>query len=253
MDSRSAPTVSSTEGPAQKMDRMYRWTRHVYDATRRYYLLGRDPMLEDISQRPAGDVLEIGCGTARNLRVLADAAPHHTLYGLDASLAMLATARNTLNRVGCTGSVTLAQGLAEHFDPRLHLGVNGPFDAIFFSYVLSMIPAWRKALGRALTHLAADGRLYVVDFWDQAALPGCVAPVLHSWLHLFDVTPRPALLTTLRALQEEGLISCSVVPVARRYAFLAVVELRANGMDDSGPFPDQVHTRAESVGSTVWK
>ena len=32
-------------GQAAAMDRMYRLTRHVYDATRRYYLLGRDRML----------------------------------------------------------------------------------------------------------------------------------------------------------------------------------------------------------------
>lgn len=251
MDSRSAPTLSSAEDPAQKMDRTYRWTRHIYDATRRYYLLGRDAMLESISQRPSGKVLEIGCGTARNLRVLAHTAPHHTLYGLDASPAMLATARSTLNRVGCTGEVTLAQGLAEYFDPKFHLGVHGPFDVIFFSYVLSMIPAWRRALGRALTHLAPDGRLYVVDFWDQAHLPAFVAPLLHSWLDLFDVTPRPDVLKSLRALEREGVISCSVVPVARRYAVLAVVELRGRRTNELSPFRDRVHSGAESVRPTA--
>ena len=30
------------------MDRMYRWTRHVYDASRKYYLLGRDALIGDI-------------------------------------------------------------------------------------------------------------------------------------------------------------------------------------------------------------
>lgn len=33
------------------------------------------------------------------------------------------------------------------------------FDVIFFSYVLSMVPSWPTALGTALAHLAAGGRL----------------------------------------------------------------------------------------------
>lgn len=233
------------------MDHMYAWTRHVYDATRRYYLLGRDPMLERISQRPAGTVLEIGCGTARNLRVLAETAPHYALYGLDASLAMLATARAALDREGCTGQVTLAQGLAEDLNPRAQLGVEGPFDVIFFSYVLSMIPTWRAALGRALTHLAPDGRLYIVDFWDQADLPPGVAPLLQTWLSLFDVHPRPDLLPTLRALEAAGCLSCAVVPVARRYAYLAVVDLREEWTEH--PVPNVLsrpHPRSP-LGSTA--
>jgi len=32
---------------ADLMDRVYRRQRHLYDATRKYYLLGRDPMLTD--------------------------------------------------------------------------------------------------------------------------------------------------------------------------------------------------------------
>lgn len=47
----------------------------MYGLTRRYYLLGRDELLDRIAARPAGHVLEVGCGTARNLRVLHDAAP----------------------------------------------------------------------------------------------------------------------------------------------------------------------------------
>jgi S-adenosylmethionine-diacylgycerolhomoserine-N-methlytransferase len=205
---------------------MYRWTRHVYDSSRRYYLLGRDAMLDQIAKRPTGRVLEIGCGTARNLRVLDDQAPQHTLYGLDASLAMLATAREKLERDGCTERVCLAQGLAQDLQPKKQFGVDEPFDVIFFSYVLSMIPSWDAALTTALRHLAPDGRLYIVDFWDQGDLPSVVGTALQGWLRLFDVEPRPDLLRTLRALDAEGTLSCSITPVARRYAYLATVAPR---------------------------
>jgi S-adenosylmethionine-diacylgycerolhomoserine-N-methlytransferase len=153
------------------MDRMYRWTRHVYDVTRRYYLLGRDRLIEKIATRPAGRVLEVGCGTAWNLRLLRERAPQHTLCGLDVSRAMLATARRTLARASCARDVTLRQSGAEELSPTDQFGVEGPFDVIFFSYVLSMIPSWPGALEKALSRLALDGRLYIVDFWDQGRLP----------------------------------------------------------------------------------
>ena len=224
------------------MDQMYRWTRHVYDLTRRYYLLGRDDLLGRIADREAGRVLEIGCGTARNLRVLAKEAPQHQLYGIDASLAMLATARDTLDRAGCTGRVTLAQGLAERLDPPAQLGVDGPFDAIFFSYVLSMISEWRVALVQALSHLSSGGALYIVDFWDQADLPRWVAPALQSWLSLFDVTPRPDLLRALQALDERQWLSCTIEPIGRRYAYVAVVE----------PVPEWKHAAIKALLYPEW-
>ncbi|NDH95685.1 MAG: SAM-dependent methyltransferase, partial [Planctomycetia bacterium] len=34
------------------MDSMYRFTRHIYDFTRRYYLLGRDRLLERVVTGP---------------------------------------------------------------------------------------------------------------------------------------------------------------------------------------------------------
>jgi len=244
----------AAEDPSEKMDRMYGWTRHVYDRTRRYYLLGRDALLGHIADREAGRVLEIGCGTARNLRVLAEEAPHHQLFGIDASVAMLATARDALDRAGMTGWVTLAQGLAEQLDPPAQLGVQEPFDIVFFSYVLSMISEWRLALARALAHLADDGRLYIVDFWDQDDLPAWVAPTLQGWLSLFDVHPRPALLHTLRTLDADGVLSCRIQSVGGRYAYLAVVEpipKRTTDAVEALLYPHQHSSLNDSASTTL--
>ena len=227
-DASSAPAQTSPK----KMDRMYRWTRHVYDFTRRYYLLGRDRMLNRIAKRPAGHVLEIGYGTARNLRVLHRKAPLHQLYGLDASHEMLTTARTTLDRADCSGVISLKQGLAEELNPGTQFDVNRPFDVIFFSYVLSMIPSWPTALEKALSHLAPSGRLYIVDFWDQAKLPTPVASLLRQWLSLFDVTPRLDLVRTLQSIDAQGHLSCTITSVARRYAFVASIALK----DEDGDF-----------------
>jgi len=233
----STEDASSRSDAARRMNRMHRWTRHVYDSTRRYYHLGRDAMLDRIATRPAGNVLEVGCGSARNLRVLDSKAPQHALYGLDASLAILAMAREKLEQTGRTEHISLTQGLAQDLNPKTQFGVDDSFDIIFFSYVLSTIPTWETTLDAALDHLAPNGRLYIVDFWDQADLPPVVGTVLQRWLRLFDVEPRPDLLDTLHQLDTESHLSCSITSVARRYAYLATVARRDNGSQES----DQHH------------
>jgi S-adenosylmethionine-diacylgycerolhomoserine-N-methlytransferase len=56
------------------MDGVYRRQRHFYDLTRKYYLLGRDRMIAGLGVPPNGTVLELGCGTGRNIIL---AARHH--------------------------------------------------------------------------------------------------------------------------------------------------------------------------------
>ena len=57
------------------MDRVYRDQRHIYDLTRKYYLLGRDGLIADLDVPAGGAVLEIGCGTGRNLIAVGKAWP----------------------------------------------------------------------------------------------------------------------------------------------------------------------------------
>src|SRR5580658_4770840 len=74
---------SSPSDPAALMDRMYRRQRHIYDFTRKFYLLGRDEAITRLRPAPGDKVLEIGCGTGRNLIKLAQAYPEARLFGLD--------------------------------------------------------------------------------------------------------------------------------------------------------------------------
>ena len=52
---------------AALMDRVYRRQRYIYDLTRRYYLFGRDKLIRELALKPGEAVVEVGCGTARNL------------------------------------------------------------------------------------------------------------------------------------------------------------------------------------------
>lgn len=211
-----APPEAST-GAAGRMDRMYRHQRHIYDLTRKFYLLGRDRLIDGLDPAPGAAICEIGCGTARNLIRLADRRPDLALHGLDASNAMLRTAEGTLRRLP-SARLHLAHGLAQDWTYQSTFGLDRPLDVIFFSYALSMIPPWQAALANALANLRSGGELWIVDFHDAAGLPGWFAVALRHWLALFDVTPRSGLAEHAGALA--GVIDVSATPLYRRYALL---------------------------------
>ena len=90
--------IESLPGHGEAMDRMYRFQRHFYDASRRYYLLDRDRLLDRLAPSPGGSILEIGCGTGRNLIGAARRYPDARLFGVDISQEMLKTALITMCR-----------------------------------------------------------------------------------------------------------------------------------------------------------
>jgi S-adenosylmethionine-diacylgycerolhomoserine-N-methlytransferase len=203
------------------MDRVYRGQRHIYDLTRKYYLLGRDALIQRMEVHEGDRVLEIGCGTARNLIQLARRSPSIKLYGIDASAEMLKTAQRNLSRAGLAHRVTLAHCLAEELSAETSFGLTEPFDTVFFSYSLSMIPEWQAAVDQGLRNLRANGSLWVVDFWDQQSLPTCFATLLRKWLSLFHVHHRPELLTYFQELESSAAVKLYIEPLYRRYAYMA--------------------------------
>jgi S-adenosylmethionine-diacylgycerolhomoserine-N-methlytransferase len=173
------------------MDATYRHQRLIYDATRRYFLLGRDHLIRDLAAKDGSFVLEIACGTGRNLKRVAQHYPKARLFGLDISDEMLRTARQKLGP-----QAHLVQADACDFDGQHLFGVR-QFDRIILSYSLSMIPDWTTALTNAAQHLAPGGQLHVVDFGTQEVLPSWFRQGLNLWLGKFHVTPRPDLQAAL--------------------------------------------------------
>ncbi|GJE17474.1 class I SAM-dependent methyltransferase [Methylobacterium marchantiae] len=189
---------------ARLMDRMYRRQRYIYDASRKFYLLGRDRMIAELAPPTGGSVLEIGCGTGRNLLRIAHTYPTVRCFGLDVSGEMLHTAGRAVARAGLGHRIRFARGDATAFDPAAMFG-EAEFDRIVISYALSMIPPWRAVLAEAAGHLAPAGALHVVDFGDQNRLPGPARWALNHWLAAFDVTPRHDLPQMLPELaRQEG-------------------------------------------------
>ena len=207
----------AASAPRDLMDRVYRHQRHIYDLTRKHYLLGRDHLIEALAPPKGGSVLEIGSGTARNLIAAARRYPAARFYGIDVSPAMLATARGNIAKAGLSGRIVLAEGDAARFEPEALFGVPR-FDRVFFSYSLSMIPEWRSALRRGLEATSEGGRVQIVDFGQQEGLPAAFRSLLFAWLSLFHVTPRADLIAALGELAEARDATFRVMPLHRGYA-----------------------------------
>lgn len=195
------------------MDGVYRYQRYIYDFTRKYYLFGRDRLIEELAPKPGARLVEVGCGTARNLIRIARRYPDAVLFGLDASQAMLETAAKAVARAGLAGRIKLAHGYAEALSPAM-FGETTPFDDAMFSYSLSMIPDWKGALAAARAALAPGGRIHIVDFGDLEGFAGPLRAALLAWLRLFHVAPRAELQGALEGKPGDFRV------LTGRYAFL---------------------------------
>ena len=130
----------------ERMDRRYRYQRHVFDLSRKLILFGRDRAIAALRLGDACSVLEIGCGTGRNLKRMADAHPALRLIGIDISDEMLKSARTKFARAQRDQRVTLLHG-----DAVVPTDRKAP--RILMAYSLSMVPDWRRALAIAIDTL----------------------------------------------------------------------------------------------------
>ncbi|WP_228726965.1 class I SAM-dependent methyltransferase [Novosphingobium aureum] len=190
---------------ASLMDKVYRWQRPIYDVTRKYYLFGRDRLIGELDARAGMAVLELGCGTGRNLELIAKAWPGARLYGLDISAEMLKSARGRLG-----GKGRLALGDATAFDAQALFERIG-FDRIVLSYAVSMIPDWQRAVRRAAASLVPGGSLQVVDFGPCDGLPAPLRALLYRWLARFHVAPRLDLPALAAEIARNHGLACEVV------------------------------------------
>jgi S-adenosylmethionine-diacylgycerolhomoserine-N-methlytransferase len=207
-----------------RMNRMYRRQRHIYNGTRRYYLLGRDHMIANLQPAAGASVLEIGCGTGRNLILAARQHPDARFFGIDVSTQMLTSAISAISRHGLSKRIRVAHGDGTAFDPQTLFGTPS-FDEVMISYSLSMIPDWSRVLEAAFSRLKPGGRLHIVDFGGLERLPGIVRTLLLRWLAMFDVTPREDLERVLSAMAESTGAHLTFERPFRGYAQYAVLRL----------------------------
>lgn len=204
------------------MDETYSFHRHIYDFTRKFYLFGRDRLIHRLAPPKGGTVLEVGCGTARNLIVAAKRYRDARFYGFDISDAMLETARKSVAKRGLSERITLAQGDAGAFDVQSLFGLT-QVDRVFMSYTLSMIPPWQEAIELGARALAPGGSLHIIDFGQYERLPGFAKRWHFKSLNDFHVFPRRELPAVLKRIAEDQGLAMEFTPLYRGYAWSATL------------------------------
>ncbi len=115
-----------------------------------------EAVLAALGDRPIRNLLDLGTGTGRMLRLLAGRAAR--AVGLDASHAMLSVARANLEKAGLM-RVELRQG-----DIHAPPVEQGGFDLVVIHQVLHYLDDPARALREAARLVAPGGRLLIVDF-----------------------------------------------------------------------------------------
>lgn len=179
----------SSATAATPIERYYELHSRIYDATRWSFLFGRAGIMDDIAAaapKPAR-ILEVGCGTGKNLVALAERFPEASITGVDLSETMLELSRGKMQRFG--DRVRL-----ERLAYAAPLSTPGAYDLVLFSYALSMFnPGYDTAIAAAREDLTPGGHIAVVDF-HQTPLPPFA-----RWMGVNHVRMEGQLLPLLRA------------------------------------------------------
>jgi ubiquinone/menaquinone biosynthesis C-methylase UbiE len=141
---------------SRRYDRMARW----YSVAEITLLLPhrlRKKAVQRLDLKPGETVLEIGCGTGRNLPLLCDVVGDSgQVIGVDASSGMLARAQQWVTRHH-------RQNVRLLYEDAVELTLPGQVDAALFSLSYSVLPNRETVLQRAWEALRPDGRLVIMD------------------------------------------------------------------------------------------
>jgi S-adenosylmethionine-diacylgycerolhomoserine-N-methlytransferase len=135
---------------------------------------------------------------------------------------MLDSAIRAVSRAGLAARIHVAHADATRFDPGSLFRID-QFDRIFISYSLSMIPQWQSVVSAAISHLAPNGELRIIDFGGQERLPAACRRLLWRWLSAFHVAPRDDLEAMLKASAAACGATLTFARPYRGYAQYAVV------------------------------
>jgi len=171
------------------------------------YRVGRERAVAALNLREGSRVLDIGCGTGLNFPLLlAAVGPSGKVVGVDRSSEMLEVARRKTIHLS-PGNVVLVEADAEQLD-HVAVGLHGSgaaFDAVLFTYSLSLMSNWEQSWRRATSLVRPGGRAGIVDMESPHGWARALDPVarLACLLGGSDINARPWTLleTTARDVQ----------------------------------------------------
>jgi demethylmenaquinone methyltransferase/2-methoxy-6-polyprenyl-1,4-benzoquinol methylase len=136
----------------------------------------RHKAVERLQLKPGSRVLEIGCGTGRNLPFLrAQVGPAGTVFGVDLSSGMLAKARDLCIENAWSNIQLLQQDAIEFAAPE-------PLDGVMFGLSYNTMPHHLAVLHHAWNLLRPGGRLVVMDAKLPPGMGGRLVLPFSLWL-----------------------------------------------------------------------
>jgi S-adenosylmethionine-diacylgycerolhomoserine-N-methlytransferase len=150
----------------ERLEAFYRHQAGDYDDFRKRLLHGREEMMQALDLPPGGRLLDLGGGTGSNIAALGERrALLERITVVDLCPSLLETARRRIAEQGWH-NVDTALADVTTYEPA-----GGPVDVVTFSYSLTMIPDWFRALERAVQLLKPGGMIGVVDFYISRKWP----------------------------------------------------------------------------------
>lgn len=141
--------------PFSSQENYYRLHSKFYDLTRWAFLFGRGSLRRlypDLPENPV--ILDIGCGTGKQLELLLKFYPDAKITGIDRSREMLTIAKEKL---GNSVDLIYSPYIKEAFE-------ENAFDLILGSYSFTMLENIPEKLDCIKYHLKDGGNLLAVDF-----------------------------------------------------------------------------------------
>lgn len=146
---------------ADRLQRFYASQASRYDAFRDNLLHGRRELIDAMLLPTHARILEMGAGTGRNLDYFGERLHEFRSVDLvDLCPALLTRARIRARRLSQSGVRTVRVIEADASAYRSPY----PLDCVYFSYALTMIPDWTRAIDNAIDQVAPGGLIGVVDF-----------------------------------------------------------------------------------------
>ncbi len=143
----------------ERLEAFYRAQADSYDDFRRRLLHGREEMMQSLDVPDGATALDMGGGTGSNFECLGDRLKRFRRVTIvDLSPSLLGMAEERVGRRGWD-NVRTAVADATVYEPE------EPVDVVTFSYSLTMIPDWFKAIDQAHKVLKPGGLIGVVDFY----------------------------------------------------------------------------------------
>lgn len=154
---------------------LYRRRARRYDFTANlYYLIGfrleayRRTAVAQLGLQPGDTVVEVGCGTGLNFRLLERViGPTGRIIGVDLTDAMLAQARRRIEREGWRNVELVASDAARYQFP-------GRVGGILSTFALTLVPEYDSVIERGARALAPGRHWVVADLkmpnWSGASL-----------------------------------------------------------------------------------